>query len=250
MTLRVLRIAPPALLVGLATAALAVACASAAPASASARCAARAGTLAVTPVGRVWHRGHVLYGCTTAYGRRPNAKALGPWAPGTRVAWDGVHAAWTVVRRRGGVTSDRIWARSAEPGAPRAWLRGARAVPPSGASPGREARVLRIRTLDAAVGWVTRSGEVVLSVLSPQADPVRVGSSSSPLAPTNRVLLVDTFTWVPAASLAASLALKGVSLDGDECGYVGDFTLTVVPPGAPAPVGARWTGGYERPDCG
>src|SRR5690348_5745498 len=74
----------------------------AAAARAARDCPAQRGTLARAPLGRVWHRGHSLYACTTAYARRPRSVRLGPWAPQTRVAWDGVNAAWTVPLWRGG----------------------------------------------------------------------------------------------------------------------------------------------------
>ena len=56
---------------------LALVCA--APASAkSDDCPPRKGTLVKKPLGRVWHKGHSLFGCTVVFDTRPRARRLGP----------------------------------------------------------------------------------------------------------------------------------------------------------------------------
>src|SRR5690348_10062111 len=69
-------------------------------------CPAKRGTLAKDGLGRVWHTKATLYGCTTVYGRKPRTQRLGPWKAGTKVAWDGARAAWSVPLVRDGVRSD------------------------------------------------------------------------------------------------------------------------------------------------
>src|SRR4051812_49675715 len=114
----------------------------AAQAKTYADCPARSGTLAKDGFGRVWHTKATLYGCTTVYGRRPRTRRLGPWKPGTKVAWDGSHAVWTVPLTLGGVRRDRVYAGSAEDGS--RWLLGTRARPATAAAPAGEARIQRL----------------------------------------------------------------------------------------------------------
>jgi hypothetical protein len=232
-------------------AALAPAALDAAPADAAPKardCPGKRGTLKVTGLGRVWHQGHSLYGCTAVYGRRPHTQRLGPWAPGAKVSWDGVSAAWTVPLRRGGVRSDRAWAASAEDG--RRWLVGTRLVPRTADAPAREARVQSIRLRDESVAWVTQDGAVVLALHSPEDDPTPLGTLPAPLTADHGLLLLGTWTGIPAARLATTLALTEGDGDGDECGGSNPYTLTVRPDaGAPA-LGATWWGGWSRPFCG
>ena len=224
----------------------------AAPAAAQARtsrdCPAHRGTLATAPLGRVWHHGGALYGCTTVYGVRPRTVRLGPWTTGTKVAFDGVGVAWTVRRTTGGQTVDRAWSASAQTG--RRWLLGTPLVPAAGATPGREARIQRIVLTDAGVAWVTRTSDVVLALHEPSDTPTAIGTLPAPLQPAKLLLLVGGWPAVPAAALAASAKLEELPGDGDECGGANDYRLTVTPdPAAPA-VGAVWNGYWTRPHCG
>jgi hypothetical protein len=202
-------------------------------------CPKRAGTLAVKPLGRVWHQAGSLYACTTVYGRRPQLRRLGPWKAGTRIAFDGVGVVWTVPLLRGGVRSDRAWAASAEDG--RRWLAGRRLLPAG------EARVQRVLGTDQGAAWVTTGGAVVLALRSPQSDPEAVGTlPAAPVADRGLVVLGP----FAGAGAAASATLEELEGDGDECGGANPYRLTVQPePGADR-VGVTWWGGWERPFCG
>jgi hypothetical protein len=222
------------------------------PADASAArsrdCPAKRGTIKVTGSGRVWHQGHGLYGCTVVYGRPPHTQRLGPWAPGAKVSWDGVSAAWTVPLRRGGVRSDRAWAASAEDGT--RWLVGTRLLPRAADAPAREARVQSIRLRDESAAWVTQDGAVVLALRSPEDVPTAVGTPPGGLTPDHGLLLLGRWTGVPAAQLATSLSLTEGDGDGDECGGSNPYTLTVQPDAASPATGVTWWGGWSRPFCG
>jgi hypothetical protein len=226
----------------IALAAAALALAGAAPASAkSDDCPARKGTLVKKPLGRVWHKGHSLFGCTVVFDTKPRARRLGPWAPQTRVDFDGVEVAWTTPLVRNGVRSDRVWNASVQSGT--RWASGARLVP------GREARIQRIMVADQGAAWVTRTGDVVLFVRLPNSDPVAVGGLPGPLAPDKSFLLVGTFTSIAPKTLAATAKLAEGQGDGDECGGTNPYTLTVQPDPSAAPVGATWSGDWVRVDC-
>src|SRR3954469_12197632 len=137
-------------------AAVALTVPTAAHAKASANCPARSGTLAKDGFGRVWHTKATLYGCTTVYDRKPQTRRLGPWKPGTKVAWDGTQAVWTVPLVRDGVRSDRLYAASAQDGS--RWLVGTRALPATATTPAAGARVQRVFSYDVTAGWVTTGG--------------------------------------------------------------------------------------------
>jgi len=226
----------------IALAAAALALAGAAPASAkSDDCPARKGTLVKKPLGRVWHKGHSLFGCTVVFDTKPRARRLGPWAPQTRVDFDGVEVVWTTPLVRNGVRSDRVWNASVQSGT--RWASGARLVP------GREARIQRIMVADQGAAWVTRTGDVVLFVRLPNSDPVAVGGLPGPLVPDKSFLLVGTFTSIVPKALAATAKLAEGQGDGDECGGTNPYTLTVQPDPSAAPVGATWSGDWVRVDC-
>jgi len=226
----------------IALAAAALALAGAAPASAkSDDCPARKGTLVKKPLGRVWHKGHSLFGCTVVFDTKPRARRLGPWAPQTRVDFDGVEVAWTMPLVRNGVRSDRAWNASVQSGT--RWASGARLVP------GREARIQRIMVADQGAAWVTRTGDVVLFVRLPNSDPVAVGGLPGPLVPDKSFLLVGTFTSIAPKALAATAKLAEGEGDGDECGGTNPYTLTVQPDPSAPPVGATWSGDWVRVDC-
>ena len=211
-------------------------------------CPAKRGTLAKNSYGRVWHQGKSLYACTTVYGRKPRAVRLGPWRGHAKVAWDGVTAAWTVPLVREGTRSDRVWIASAESG--RRWVAGARAVPASASGAAHEGRIAKLVVDFEGAAWVTAAGDVVLVVHQPQADPKPVGTLPAALQASDKYLLVGSWPGTPAADLAGTLTLKSTSEDGDECGGVDLYTLTVKPQADADPVGATWDGAWERVDCG
>jgi hypothetical protein len=215
-------------------------------ASAAASCPARKGTIVKNSYGRVWHSGHSLFSCTTVYGHKPKTRRLGPWAVNARVAFDGVHAAWTVPLVREGVRSDRAWAANADDG--RRWLLGSRLLP-SSSGPGQEARIQKILVDDEAAAWVTRGGEVVLAVRDPQDDPAPVGVLPAPLESQDKLLLVGTWTTPDAKTLAATARLEELDGDGDECGGVNPYELTVDPQLNGARIGATWSGGWTSTNC-
>ncbi len=203
------------------------------PSAKSDDCPPRKGTLVKKPLGRVWHKGHSLFGCTVVFDTKPRARRLGPWAPQTRVDFDGVEAAWTTPLVRNGVRSDRAWNASVQSGT--RWALGARLVPRTPTAPAREARIQRIIVQDQGAAWVTRTGDVVLFVRLPNSDPVAVGGLPGPLVPDKRALLVGTFTGIAPKALAATAKLAEGQGDGDECGGTNPYTLTVQPdPSAPA----------------
>lgn len=217
-------------------------------AHAARNCPQRAGTISIKPLGRVWHQGGSLYACTTVYAKPPRARRVGPWKPGTKVAFDGVNAVWTVPLVRGGVRSDRVWGATAETG--RRWLSGTRLIAPTAAAAAREARVQRLLATDQGAAWVTRTGEVVLAVKSPESDPEAVGALPAPLHADHSLVLVGRWAEAAPDALAASARLEELEGDGDECGGVNPYRLTVQPDAAGPRVGAVWMGGWSRPDCG
>lgn len=220
-----------------------------ADAAASKNCPAHRGTLVKKSLGRVWHAGHSLFGCTVVYDQRPNTVKLGPWAPATRVAFDGVSAAWTTPLVRDGVRSDRVWIATAQ-GPGKRWLGGSRLVPAAGDLPVREARIQRILLVDQGAAWITRTGDVVLALASPSGDPMPIGVPQVTLAADHKLLLLGSWPDVPAAQLAATVKLTEGDGDGDECGGVNPYTLTVTPDPAADPFGAIWEGYWERLNCG
>jgi hypothetical protein len=236
----------------LATLALLAAAPQAAQAAKSS-CPAKKGTLAHDRLGRVWHSGHSLYACTTVYDRAPRARRLGPWASGTKVAWDGSSAAWSVPLIRDGVRSDRAWVASAEDG--KRWLLGTRLIPATGSTPAAEGRVQRLFVFGESAGWVTRDGSVVLAVHSPQDVPAPFGTLPTAPAADHKLVLVGRWPSASAGALAASVQLGAFDGDGDECGGSESYRLTVVPDatGGTGPslrLGVSWLGGWERPFCG
>lgn len=214
----------------------------------SRNCPAHAGTLAVDTIGRIWHSGHSLYGCTTVYGHTPRARRLGPWAQGTKVAWDGVDAAWTVPKTVNGVRSDRAWAANADNG--KRWLSGTRLIPNGAGFPFSDARVQRLLINDQGAAWITQGSQVVLALHDPSSDPTPVGTLPlpGPLTAVKQLLLVGSFP-VSAATLAASAKLEELDGDGDECGGVNPYKLTVQPTAGGPRVGAIWEGSWESTNC-
>jgi hypothetical protein len=233
------------LLPALATALLA-ATPAAADAASTKSCPARANTLAKTNLGRVWHAKGSLYACTTVYGRKPNAKRLGPWKTGGKVAWDGSDAVWSVpLSKNGKVVGDRVYAADAEDGS--RWLLGARA----GIS--AEARTQRMFAWGTTGGWVTKDGSVVFAQRSPQQAPTAIGAL--PAAPTasGKLVLVGRWTSATPTDLGRTVKIDVTpdSGDGDECGGAEEYRLTLVPDASTGDrVGVAWWGSWERPFCG
>lgn len=227
----------PLLAISLACAAFALAASDASAAD----CPAHSGAIKKAPLGRVWHTGKSLYACTTVYGHRPRARRLGPWDPKSRVAFDGVDVAWTTPLTRDGVRSDRVWAGNADDGS--RWLVGSPLLP-SG-----EERIQSIIQTDQGAAWVTRTGDVVLALRSPNSAPVAVGTLPGPLAPVDNLLLVGSWPSIPAAQLAATAKLVALEGDGDECGGSNPYELTVQPDPASPAVGATWWGDWTSTNC-
>ena len=243
-----LRSRPSAALVPL-LAALAVAPIPAAPASAASSqdCAPTKGTIAKRALGRVWHRGASLYGCTTVYSHRPRAKRLGPFPAGVSyVAFDGVNVAWTVRRTVGYRRVDRIWVANIDSG--QRWLKGAPLVPRTESTPRREERAQLIALRDQGVAWVTQAGDVVLALRSPQDDPEPIGAAGA-LKASGQYVLLGSWTTPSAGKLAATLSLKELPGDGDECGAVNPYELTVQPDAGQPPIGVRRSGYWQSTNC-
>lgn len=226
------------------------------PAVASAQsgdhCPARTGTVATDRLGNVWHKGGSLYACTVVYGTKPRAVRVGRWAPQTRVDFDGVTVVWTTPLTRDGVRSDRVSAADVQAG--RRWMTSRRLLPAGDGTPSREARIQRVIAAFAGVGWVTRSGDVVLALQQPVDAPVAVGALPAPPVARDDLTLVGT--WTPPAGVTSAKALADTARidigdgEGDECGGTDPYTMTVVPDAAAPAVGVTWPGAWERGDCG
>jgi hypothetical protein len=222
----------------------------AAQAATAKSCPAKKSTLAKDSRGRVWHQGASLYGCTTVYGRAPRSVRLGPWKAGTKVAWDGSHAVFSVPLTRGGkVVGDRIYAADAQDG--RRWLLGTRAMPKTATTAAREARVQRVFAWGATAGWVTKDGAVVFALRSPEDTPTAEGVLAAAPIADGKLTLVGTWADVSPTDLGRTVKIDASGGDGDECGGSEEYRLTLVPDvGSGARVGVRWFGGWSRPFCG
>jgi hypothetical protein len=224
-----------------------------APAGATAKaaptCPAKAGTLTHDSYGRAWHAKGSLFSCTTVYGHRRVVR-LGPWKPGSKLAWTATHATWSVPLTRDGVRSDRIYAGSSEDG--KRWLVATRAVPASAAGPAAEARVQRVFAWDATAAWVTTDGRVVFALEQPQDAPAAIGTLPAAPSADHHLTLVGTWPHAGPADLGRTIRIDSANGDGDECGGAADYRLTLAPPGAAAGqrVGVTWFGGWSRPFCG
>lgn len=222
------------------------------PAAASARshtCAPKTGTPAIDAhkTGRVWHQGTSLYACTTVYDHVPKAKRMGPWAAGTKVAFDGVNLAWTVPMKIEGRGTDRVWAANVDSG--RRWMLAQKPNPGGATKPAREGRVQRLVVTDQAVAWVTKGGAVVGAFVEPADDPSPVGPLPSPPVVQQNLTLVGSFGDADPVALGKSLKLAEMSGDGDECGGVNEYVLTVRPDAAPASVGIQQSGYWQSTNC-
>lgn len=241
---------PSALLVAAALAATATALPS--PASAAPKvknCPAQTGTIVKDSIGRVWHRGLKLYACTTVYAHAPKSRYMGPWSSGTKVSFDGVNLAWTVRSTAAGKSTDRVWAGSADTG--KRWMLAQKPNPGGATLADREVRIQRILATDRAIAWVTQGGDVVGALEDPAGEPLEVVGTftTPPSVLQKKLVLVGSWPAVPAAQLAASLKLAEESGDGDECGGVNPYLLTVRPDAAAPAVGVRWDGYWTSTNC-
>lgn len=224
-----------------------------APASAASKratdCPVTRGTLAVSPhgFGRVWHQGTSLYACTTVYGHRPRARRMGPWAPGTRVSFDGVDLAWTVPMVIDGRGTDRVWAGNADSG--KRWMLAQKPNPGGATKPSREGRVQRIVAVDRSVAWVTKGGAVVGALEEVAGTPAVVGPLPGAPVVQKNLVLMGTWPAASAAALGATLKIAEEDGDGDECGGVNPYVMTVRPDPATPPAGVRWDGYWTSTNC-
>jgi hypothetical protein len=233
-----------------ATALALAALAAAAPSGAMARshtCRHHHGTLAANSYGNVWHDSTSLLACTTVYDHPPRARRLGPWAPGTKLAWDGVNALWTVRHTSGGVTSDRMWAASADSG--KRWLSGTKLVPGAPGAPFTDGQAQRILLRDQGAAWITKAGQVVMALHDPADDPTPIGTLvSSPLTAVKQLLLVGTYPASFVNAIAGTMKLDELDGDGDECGGVNPYRLTFNGD-VDIVAGATWDGYWESTNC-
>lgn len=214
----------------------------------SAVCPSQTGTIVKDNTGRVFHRGTRLYACTTVYGHAPKSRYMGPWSQYTKVAFDGVNLGWTVRTTAAGKRTDRVWAGSADTG--KRWMLGQKPNPGGADLAAREDTVSRIVAQDRGVAWVTKGGAVVGALQDPAEDVVTpIGSfATAPSVLQKKLVLVGS--WPGATKqLASSLALTETGGDGDECGGVDTYVLTVRPDAAADPVGVRWDGYWSSTNC-
>jgi hypothetical protein len=229
-----------------ATALALAALAAAAPGGAMARshtCRHHHGTLAANSYGNVWHDSKSLLACTTVYDHRPGARRLGPWKPGTKVAWDGVNAVWTVRHAAG----DRMWAANADNG--KRWLSGTKLVPGAPGEPFTDGRAQQVFLKDQSAAWVTTAGQVVMAMHEPSQDPTAIGTLPAPLSAVKQLLLVGSYPASSAATIASNLTVEELDGDGDECGGENPYRLTYSADGSATRVGALWGGYWESTNC-
>ena len=210
--------------------------------AASKRCKARPGTVYKDGATRVFHAGSSLYACTRLTPRGfARTVRLGPWSRGSRAVSNGSYVAWARRWRMDDERFDNIWAASIDG---RRFLVDSPAIPASGGGAVDIDTVQRLLVADYGAGWVTNAGHVGLAIGAPTSTaPVAIGTPPSPLTADGRRVLVGSFPGVPAAQLAATARLSAETGETDDCGGSMTHTLTVQPPGAPEPVGVRWTGG-------
>ncbi len=209
-----------------------------------------------------------LYVCTAYYGDPPVSKKIGPWTKQSRLAFNGSTVVWTV--RKKDSAGDPIDAVYAADGPYGNWLNNVR--PTVGPGNALDQRVSRLAVYGDAAAWVTTKGTVMLGVPSPngaEAEPVGAGTpgaaapvvpgvtdvpltadnllaykqglATAPLKPTGRRLLVGRWTALAGPVFADTLELKeGPDGDGDECGGVSSYKVTVQPVAGEARVGATW----------
>lgn len=156
-----------------------------------------------------------------------------------------MNVAWTVRRTVDTAKKDRIWAANIDSGV--RWLKGAPLIPRAGAPKAREERAQRVQLRDQGVAWVTQAGDVVVALRSPESIPQAIDAAA--LLHSGQYVLVGSWIALPARDLAATLTLKELSGDGDECGAVNPYELTVQPDAAAPALGVRWDGYWSSTNC-
>jgi hypothetical protein len=257
------------LLVALAVAAGAAT--AAAPAEA-ATCAHHAHELKRKAAGVLWTSAGSLYVCTAYYRDAPTSKKIGPWTKKSQYSFDGSSVAWTVqVKVDDDFIEDRVYVANGPFGT---WLKGVK--PATGLAGVLDTNVQKIVVYGDVAGWVTKQGEVYFAVIDPDGEagaavgagtpgaaaPVVPGVTDSPtlsaedlldykqglfsgLKPTGRRMLVGRWTALDPKALASTLRLKYKDGDGDECGGVSTYELTVRPVAGQPRVGATWATGWS-----
>lgn len=210
-----------------------------------------------------------LYVCTAYYGDKPVQRKLGPWTKQSKLAFDGSSVLWTVrtKEKNGARPADRIWAADGPYGV---WLKGLRLT--TGPTQTFDDRIARLAVRGNAAAWVTTQGVVMFASESPNgsepesvgegtpgaAAPVVPGVTDDPslsaadtlsypqglqtsLKPSGKRLLVGRWTALAGADFADTLQLRDTGGgDGDECGGVSEYEVTVRPLADQPRVGATW----------
>jgi hypothetical protein len=211
------------------------------PAVASAhdyRCSSHRGELAGNEVGLIWHSGHSLYGCSVEYDEGVFVRRLGPWAPGTKVAFDGANVVWTVPTTVGGFRFDRVWGANVHDGL--RWLTGTKPVPQGPGHRFLDARVYKLFQAGEQAAWITTGGDVVAANDGPDAEVSAIGLPPSPLVWTKQLVLVGHFPTVDPHTLAAYARLIEGDGETDECGGSNPYTFTLKTSASGPVFGATW----------
>lgn len=219
------------------------------PASAAARCPLQRGMIVIDGArfGTVFHRGTKLYACTTVYGHAPRSRYMGPWTPDTKVSFDGVNLAWTVRMTAQGKRTDRVWAGSADTG--RRWMLGQKPNPGGADLAAREDTIRSLIAVDRGIAWVTKDGAVVGALEEPQSGLTPFGTFATPPSILqDKLALVGTWPG-HGAQLAQSLKLEETGGDGDECGGVDTYRLSVTPDAGQPALGVTWDGYWTSTNC-
>lgn len=197
------------------------------------------------PSFRAWHRRGSLYICAAERqlaASRPTARTrrMGPWTSTSRLIVSGFDATWTVRKTVAGAPVDHIWTRDIWTG--NTIQSDLPLVPAGGAQPARESQLADWTAGDATRAWVTKSGDVVMSVDDSSGDPQAHGALG-PLTLDGRRLLVASYPAAPQVrNLGYSLHLFEVAEgDGDECDYVYDAMLSFIDPLTQTPLGVSWS---------
>lgn len=241
----------------LAAAALAVAAAgaSAAPALA-ADCPKKAGELSRKSAGVIWQSKGSLYLCTAYYEKPPITAKVGPWKKGTsHFAFDGNHVVWAVETN---FQEDRIYAAN---GPRNVWIKGWRPV--TGLTGVIDQQVARLAVYGDVAAWVTKEGQVVQAADDAVRDDIEqigAGTPGAAAPPTTgewgggdvaaykqglfspgdtkgRRRIIGRWTEYaknPAFIKSLKVSIDEGAGDGDECGGVNLYQVTVRPvPGQP-----------------
>lgn len=220
-------------------------------------CPAHTGEFARTGASVLWPgkvKGkNVLYGCTAFYGEKPRSFRLGPWNKASKASFDGQTVVWTA--RKPGTKEDAVWVADASVGS--TWLRGVR--PTTGKGSSADVKVERLVAAGEVAAWVTTRGTLVMAVSSPQDDAQAIGASSpaatqtpatspttgapqgllSPLVAKGKRIVIGRWEALASPAFADSLEVLVGDGEGDECGGVNPYDVTVEPLAGGARVGAE-----------